>query len=325
MKINLKLFLLLLVFNSSLFGQNSIKNADDLQRISFAVYIPPQIENLSSIAKDLLTSKLNQIAVANGLGGNSFNERFIITTNINIITKDLTPTAPSMTALNLDITFFLGDGVDGKKFASTSISAKGVGETETKAYIQAIKTININNSIFKNMFETGRNKIIEYYNSRCDFIIKQAQISASQNKFDEAIYTLVSIPEVCKTCYLKAMDAVAPIYKRKIDRQCQIDLTNAKSTWAANQNYNGANEVAIILTGMDPNASCYSEANKLITEISSKIKKIDNREWDFKLQENKDQAKLQNNIINSIRAIGVAYGNHQPNQTYNFTTIHTWW
>ena len=311
--------------STNLFAQNTLKSSDDIQRIALAPYIPDQIENLPPIAKNLLENKLNQIVTTYGMSGSSYNERFIITSNINVITKDITPTSPALTALTLEVTFYIGDGVDGKKFATTSINSKGVGETETKAYIQALKGINVNNPEFKSMMETGKNRIVEYYNSKCDFIIGQAKAVANQEKFDEAIYQLFTVPEVCKDCYVKCMNEVAPIYKKQIDRECKKALTKAQSVWAANQSVSSANEVSQIVADINPTASCYPEIAKLVKTISARVLQLDKREWSFQLKQQSDDVELQKANTKAIRDIGVAFGNHQPKTIYNTKLISTWW
>jgi hypothetical protein len=311
--------------STNLFAQNTLKSSDDIQRIALAPYIPDQIENLPPIAKNLLENKLNQIVTTYGMSGSSYNERFIITSNINVITKDITPTSPALTALTLEVTFYIGDGVDGKKFATTSINSKGVGETETKAYIQALKGININNPEFKSMMETGKNRIVEYYNSKCDFIIGQAKAVANQEKFDEAIYQLFTVPEVCKDCYVKCMNEVAPIYKKQIDRECKKALTKAQSVWAANQSVSSANEVSQIVADINPTAACYPEIAKLVKTISARVLQLDKREWSFQLKQQSDDVELQKANTKAIRDIGVAFGNHQPKTIYNTKLIRSWW
>ena len=200
------------------FAQNDRGSLNDAARITLAAYVPQQIDKMPDAARSILANKLNQIVTQNGMGGAANNERFIITANVNVISKDLTATAPPMTALVLEVTLYIGDGFVGTKFSSTSISVKGVGESETKAYISALKGISPTNSNIQSFVGNGKSKIIEYYNSKCDFIIKEAQTLVSQNNFEEAIFKLTSVPEVCKDCYDKCMDAVGPIYQKQIDK-----------------------------------------------------------------------------------------------------------
>ncbi len=314
---------LLMIIGYNAYSQNALGKSDDAARITLAAYVPQQIDKMPDAARSILANKLNQIVTQNGMGGAANNERFIITANVNVISKDLTATAPPMTALVLEVTLYIGDGFVGTKFSSTSISVKGVGESETKAYISALKGISPTNSNIQSFVGNGKSKIIEYYNSKCDFIIKEAQTLVSQNNFEEAIFKLTSVPEVCKDCYDKCMDAVGPIYQKQIDRECKSKLMEANTAWNAAQDSYGADIAGGILAQIDPNASCYKEALALSNKIAQRIKEIDQRDWKLQLKEQQDNVDIQKATIKAIRDIGVAYGNGQPKTvTYN---VRGWW
>ena len=314
---------MLYLISINAFAQNNAGKTDDIGRITLAAYVPQQIDKMPDAARSILANKLNQIVTQNGMGGAANNERFIITANVNVISKDLTATAPPMTALVLEVTLYIGDGFVGTKFSSTSISVKGVGESETKAYISALKGISPTNSNIQSFVGNGKSKIIEYYNSKCDFIIKEAQTLVSQNNFEEAIFKLTSVPEVCKECYDKCMDAVGPIYQKQIDRECKSKLMEANTAWNAAQDSYGADTAGGILAQIDPNASCYKEALALSNKIAQRIKEIDQRDWKLQLKEQQDNVDIQKATIKTIRDIGVAYGNGQPKTvTYN---VRGWW
>ena len=314
---------LLMIIGYNAYSQNTLGKSDDAARITLAAYVPQQIDKMPNAARSILANKLNQIVTQNGMGGAANNERFIITANVNVISKDLTATAPPMTALVLEVTLYIGDGFVGTKFSSTSINVKGVGESETKAYISALKGISPTNSNIQSFVGNGKSKIIEYYNSKCDFIIKEAQTLVSQNNFEEAIFKLTSVPEVCKECYDKCMDAVGPIYQKQIDRECKSKLMEANTAWNAAQDSYGADIAGGILAQIDPNASCYKEALALSNKIAQRIKEIDQRDWKLQLKEQQDNVDIQKATIKAIRDIGVAYGNGQPKTvTYN---VRGWW
>ncbi len=312
-------FCILSVLCYAVQAQNTAGKNDDMARITLAAYVPQQIDKMPEAARSMLANKLSQIVTQSGMGGSAMNQRFIMTANINVMTKDITPTAPPMHAYTLDITLYIGDGIEGIKFASTSISVKGVGDNETKAYISALKNLKTNDPSFQTFIETGKTKIIEYYNSKCDFIIKESQTLASQNKFEEAIWKLTSVPEVCKACYDKCMDAVGPIYKKQIDRDCKVKLAEASNLWAANQTVDAANQAGEILSGIEPTAACFGEVKSLSNKIASRVKQIDSREWNYKL---KEQAQVSE-TIKAYRDVGVAYGNGQP-KTVSYNII-GWW
>lgn len=302
-------------------GYNSFSQAkaEDMGRIVLAAYVPQQVDKMSDAARTMLTNKLSQIVTANGMGGSAVNERFIITANIVTLTKDLTATAPPMTALGLEVTFYIGDGIEGTKFASKSVQVKGVGTNETKAYIEAIKQIKTNDPSYAAFIEEGKQKIIKYYESKCDFIIKDAKSLATQNKLEEAIYKLSSVPDVCKTCYDKCLAAIAPIYKQKIDRDCKLKLAEATNTWNASQGYDAAASAGAILAEIEPQAACYGEAKALSAKIQKRVLEVDKREWNYVMKEQQQTSEL----IKAYRDVGVAYGNGQPKSvTYN---VNGWW
>jgi len=319
-----KIFLYCFFFTISLYGisQNALNINDDLGRLAISAFIPQQPEEISDVVLEALTDKLNMVTIGSGLG--SDNSRFIITSKITVLKKEITSTAPAMVALQLNLSFYIGDGIEGTKFAGFSTTTKGVGNSEIKAYLSAVKTINTNDQKFKNLIEQGKNKIIEFYNSKCDFIVKQSETLAGVEKYDEAIYNLVSVPEICKDCYDKCMNSVIPIYKKKIDMQCNIALAKAKNVWNAGQNIAAADEVATILSKINPSASCFSEVQKFSNIVSKRILELDKREWNFILKQQQDEVDIRKAAINAAREVGVAFGNNQPKVVYNNTIIRAW-
>ncbi len=290
-------------------GQNTIGKMDDLGRIALNPWVPEQVENMPNASSVNLLNKLGQIATRYGMGSSELNPRFIISANVVVQSKDITSTAPPMHALTLEITLYIGDGIEGKLFTSTSVTGKGVGENETKAYTVALKSLDPANPNIQKFMEEGKRKVIAYYNSRCDFIIKEAQMLESQHKFDQAIYTLMCIPDVCLDCYNKAMDAVGPLFKNKIDWECKAKVNAARNAWSAGLNRRAADDAAGILATIDPYAACFSEAVSLTGEIAKRVKEIDGREWDFKLQK---EIGLEKDRIKAWRDVGVAWGTNQP-------------
>jgi hypothetical protein len=318
-----KIFMIVFLFCALAgFSQNTKSSADDMGRIALAAFVPQQIDKMPEAARSLLKNKLSQIVTKSGMGGSAAKERFIITANVNVITKDVLPSAPPLTQFNLEVTFYIGDGIEGTKFTSTSVSVKGTGENETKAYIAALKNISPSNPEIQIFVEAGKTRIVEYYNSKCDFILKEAQSLASQNKYDESISKLISIPEVCKACYDKAMDAVAPIYQKQIDRACKQRLMEATTAWNAAQDLSSAENAGGILSQIEPGASCYKEAQVLSSKIAQRVKELDQREWKFQMKQQQDDVDIQKATIKAARDIGVAYGNNQPDVVYK---VYGWW
>ncbi|MFC2110537.1 hypothetical protein ACFLRU_05450 [Bacteroidota bacterium] len=319
MKNYFKQILVLLFVCSGVLAQNSQKKSDDLGRIKLNVYIPEQVEAIPTIAQRQLVTKMNQITTKNGLGGSVVNPRFIIASKIDVLTKDITPTAPPMTALTLGISFYVGDGFDGVLFGSEYVEVKGVGSNKTKAYISAIRNIRSNSPIFKKLVENGKVKILEYYNSKCDFILQKAKTLTAQGKHDEAIYELTSIPEACKECYIKSMNAIGPIYQKKIDDEAKVKLQKCIGIWSHSQSVEGGQQIAEILSTINPNAKSFDKVISLYARVEKRVKELDKRELDFKLKKIEQESER----IKAARDIGVAYGQNQP--THIYKRARSWW
>ncbi len=320
MKYLLKLFALLFCLSIS-FGQNNIGKTDDLARIQLSTFVSEKIDDLPSTAKNLLKNKLSKIVTMNGLSGTA-NSRFIITPNISILFQEVLPGPPRKVALTLEINFYIGDGIQGTLFGSETIAVKGVGNSYAKAYTSALKQVKSKNPIFKDFIINGKTKIIKYYNDRCDFILKEADIKANKNDFDASIATLTSVPEVCKDCYEKAMNLVGLIFQRKIDFECKLDLNEAKNVWNVSLDESAAKNASTFLAKIDPNSSCYKDALDFSNVVAKRISDLDKREWSFKMKVQQDNVDIQNESIKAARDIGAAYAKNQPEVVYN---IKGWW
>ncbi|MBL0256414.1 MAG: hypothetical protein IPQ03_02365 [Bacteroidetes bacterium] len=304
--------------------QLSARNAfEGAGSISMSGYVSDQIEGLPPISKSFLENKLGQIVTQNGITNGPLGSRFIITPNISVLTKDILPGPPPMHALTLSVTFYIGDGIDGRKFASRSISVKGVGTNETKAYNEALKQINVSDPQLVALLEEGKAKIIDYYTNHCESVIKNAQAAASLGNYEDAITQLITIPDACKACYDKGMTAAEPMYKKYIDQQCEIKLTEARAAWNAQQNSEGAAKAGSALAAIEPTAACYKEATALNKEISGRMTELGNKEWEYKMKIVDAATEVAKARIEAYRAISVSYYMSRPNViVYN---IRGWW
>lgn len=291
-----KVFLALMVLFFSMLSLQAQTKYDDFGRIILNAYIPDSI-NLPSEAKVLLKNKLASLATSNGIGGSTVNPRFIITATYSVLSKDIIPGPPQMLAYTLDYTFYIMDASEMKIFVSTSIEIKGVGLNENKAHIEAIKNINIKNKELASFIEEGKNRIKEYYNSNCDFIVRNAMILSNNGDYDGAILKLAIVPEACESCYTKCLDFIQNIYQQKIDRECQLIIRHAKTAWMANQNSTGAAKVAEIINSISPFSSCELESNQLIAQVQSQLKNEEKTKWEFQVQKHNDAIKLKTEAL----------------------------
>lgn len=301
-------------------AQNSGVRADDFGRIVLTSYLDAGKVPIPKNAFNILRNRLTQISTQNGIGG-SITQRFIITANVNVLTKNITPTVPAMIALTVETTFYVGDGVDGTLFSTASTVSKGVGETEDKAFIAALKSIRPSSPEFGQLIETGKRKITEYYNANGDMYISKAKALAKEERFDEAIYMLMCIPAVCKDIYSEAMDEVSVIYTAKINTLSAKKLSEARAVWSSGYDYDSAASAAELLADVHPDAACYQSAVALSEEIAKRVKELDERDWQFILQEQNNVHMEQMAQIQASRDIAVAWAENQPETVYKVV----WW
>lgn len=301
------------------FAQNDLGKADDEARIALTPYLYPEFHFSKEVQKQL-TNKMNAILTKTGLAGGN-NQRFIITATADVLSEDIVVTTKEMYQYELNVNFIVGDGFEGIKYAMASQTVKGLGETKADAYIQAFKKIKVTDPVFAKMISDAKNKIIEYYNSHCDFIIAEAKALAGKQDFDGAIYKLVSVPDVCKECYEKCMAEATVIYQKKIDQEGAAFLAQARNVWSAGLNADAAAAASEILRNINPQSSSFSQAEDLASQIAKRMKELDQREWDFKLKQQNDAVALERASIKAMRDIGVAYGEHQQPVNYNLMVL----
>jgi hypothetical protein len=340
----LLLFFALLFIGLLSKSQNNVK-LDDFGRIILNTYLPDKAD-MPSEAKKALETKLNQIITNYGMGGSGANSRFIITAVSNVGTKDIVVGPPQKIALNIELTLFIGDAFDNKKFTNIILNLQGVGENENKAFIDAVKSINPKNKLIQSFIEEGKNEIISYYATKCDFIKREATELASVGKYSQAIYNLSLVPDVCKDCYFECMSLTKNIFQQKIDAECTEKLSSAKSLWIASQNTDGASAVGSILSTIHPASKCQQQVTNLYQEINNKLRENEKRDWEFKMKQyddnlakekelmhiNEEKSKrddqyreaqsvrekeLENERINAYRQIAVEYAKNQPKTITN--------
>jgi hypothetical protein len=310
----MKKFIAVLILTVIAVSSNAQVKLDDFGRIVLNTYLPDKIA-IPTEAKNLLLTKLNQITSNNGMGGSQVNPRFIITANVNVGTKDIIAGPPQMIAQNLDVTLFIGDAVTTTIFSNTTLNLKGVGTNENNAFIDALKTINPKNKEVLAFLEEGKTKIIDYYGTNCDFIIKDAQTLVKQEKYDEAIYQLSLVPDVCKDCYFKCLDTLTHIYQQKIDADCKVKFNEAKVTWTAEQTPNGAEKAGDILSTINPMANCQTDVTAFIKAIDAKLKADEKARWQFKMKQYADKIAIQKEQVRISEEKGKRDDNYRENQS----------
>jgi hypothetical protein len=307
-------------------AQNSPESGailDDATRVVLNTYVSDDTNVVPDYAQSFLKDKLNQITTeyGMGMGGSDINGRFFLTAKPVFINKEVVSSTPIMYAYNVDVILYIVDAVDKVVFETVTINSKGSGNTENKAFTQVVRSLNTNDSKIKSFIEKGKQKIVAYYNSNCETLLQTAQSLANRNEYGEAYYILGSIPSVSNDCYSKSLALSEKIFPKYIEFDCNSKLNQAQAIWNANISRESADKAGALLSQINPNAKCFTEAKKLGEEIKARLKQLDDREWDLFFKKEYD---LEKSSIQATRDIGVAWGNGQPNNVTTTQVFRGW-
>jgi len=273
-------------------------------------------ESFPEGAKAMIENKLTQLLTRNGIAGLDYMGQFILTVTTTPLDKDIIPGPPMKIAEKMEMNLYIVDAYAKTIFSSTSFTVKGLGETENKCYLNAITRMPLQTPQIAKFVQEGKEKIIAYYDHEGEQLIKKAKFFAKQKKYDEALYWVALIPQQSKH-YDAALATGLEIYQQYLDNECNINLAAARSEWAAQQNAVGAAAAGEYLAKILPDAGCYGDAMALYKEIKGKV--LD--DWKFEMKIYQDGVDLEKQRIEAARAIGVAYGEHQPNKEVNIDFI----
>ena len=272
-------------------AQNNMGKSDDAARIALAPVIDDNA--MPASAKSMLESKIRKICTLNGLAGEGSNPMFSIRATVDVLSKDLTATAPPMHALSLTVNMFIVDNATGNVFSQTSVDVKGAGQNESKAYSQAIKSLDPKRGQFKAFVEQGKNKIIEYYNSQCDMIISRANALKAQGRDGDASALLYSVPEVCNECYDRCMELAGGL-------QAANQTPAAETTESGNNGdvVDNGTQSAEIETGIFVSfKGCKRFGNKV--RLSFSIENQGNKDYEFQVY--RSNLRLIDNEGNNVQ------------------------
>lgn len=276
-----------------------------------SIQLDEDFTNIPTAANTVLYQTLSRMITEKGFTTESPTTPFVLTAHCDVLDKSNLPGPPVQTVYNLGITFYMADTYTQKKFANAYITLDGVGTGEVKSYINAFRHISANNKEILNLINTGKKKMMEYYNTQYPNIIKEAQRLVSLQNYEEALTMVLSIP-ICSNGGEEATKYGLQLYTKYLDRMNLFLLNSARALWAAGQDQETAYQVCAMLAQIDPDAACYAEARALMKEVKAQVRS----DIDLEMREKyHDQIQLEKSRIEAARAVGVAYGNHQKPTT----------
>ncbi len=268
--------------------------------------------------EDLLMTRLTTVLTGtDGVTADPDYDRFFITGKFNHVYQDVVPGPPMSHVVKTMLTLYIGDNVSHKIYSSTGMELRGVGTSESRAFINALGALNRKNSTLTSFVDKGTRKILDYYDKEYPVLIRKAEAAAAQRDYGRALSVLAAVPECCSG-YNQVESALLRIYNQNIDFIGNQLLAMANAAWGANPTAAGAREAYSYLVLIDPASSVYPGAQALHREIKKTVKD----DYDFENREKyKDAIAIERSKIEAARAVGVAFGNHQQPTTDHYNWI----
>ena len=249
---------------------NAQTTLDDIGRITIQAYVP-ETESLPQEAAKLLQTRLSQIISSNGIADNEYCERFVLTAKVNILTKDIVPGPPQRIIQKMEITLMLGDIKEDKVYSTYTMSVVGVGTNHNKTFITAFKNIRSDDQKITNFINDGKKKIQTYYEANCQLMMTEAKSLAKQKNYEEALWILSTIPNICSSCYNESCDISSTIYIEMVNYQSSMLLKQAQSVWAKQPDKAGAEKAMQYISQINTEATCMPQVNELTEQITQKL------------------------------------------------------
>ena len=279
-------------------------------------------DDIPATAIKSIETKLQRALASNGIGDMDYTQRFVLAAKVDVVQNDVMPSNPPKVSKKLDLTLMVGDVIENKIYETCTMALAGIGTNDAKAFVSAFSRVNPNNPELQAMLTAAKSEIMGYYKANCGNIISNANSLAGQQKYDEAIARLMSVPEVCKDCYEKCQAAAVKIFGQKLDADCSALLNKAENEWMHSKDAASAEKAAGIISRINPLWPDYPKVVKFRDEISAKLSDDEKREWDMMVKKYEDEQQFKQSIVNACREIGVAWGKNQPQTvTKNITRL----
>lgn len=282
--------------------------------IPMSIIVDKGFANVTAESASVLDTQLQRLATQAGLDIGWKNARFILTAKLDQIDRYVVGGAPAQIVNVFGVTLYVVDVYNRRVFSSTYLEIKGVGTNDTKASLNAVRRINLQNGILGKFMNESKSQIVEYYNSQLPTILKEVKVKASMRNYEEALALVAPVPSCCSG-YDVAMEEARKVYFLYRDTYFLSQLNKAKALWASNPTPSNSSDVVGILANIDPECKCYDEAMDFLTQVARIVKE----DVDYEIKKKyEDAVELEKLRIQTIAEIGKAYAANQPKVNIGF-------
>lgn len=269
-------------------------------QVKLNIMIP---ETLPSECQTMLHNKMLTMTSINGVGSVDASPILCIIPTFAELSHDVTATIPAKHEIKYDFNVWVANLASGEVFASAQQNLLGVGDSDQLALINAMSAISPSDNQWQEMLKTAQDRIIEYYNTNGDRLIKEAQGYLAVNEYSQAMLILNNIPMACSEVYDRVLEAKNQVLGQYFQNDAQILISKMKAVLASpKDDENGFSSEFVALYSMIPsNSKAKAEADALYKEFTNSLEKTaaDNaakqqREWEAqqKRLEKEDEIRL---------------------------------
>jgi len=291
------------------------QSSSEVGKIALSVIMPENVDGLDISQLSKMETKITQIVSNTGLAASGYNNNFVIYPKFAIYETNVVEGGmENITVVTCELSLFIKQVDNNILFSTISKPLKGSGKNKIIAITNAISKIPTNDNDFKLFIETGKSKIIAYYETKCSDIITKSESLVKLQEYEQALGLLMTVPEEV-SCYNKVQVKSIEAYKAYQNQKCIIQLQEAKTQLAAN-NYNDALN---ILSQIDPSTPCFKESQVLVGNAAAKVAAEEKKQWEFQMKVYSDNVALEKLRINAVKDIAVAYYKSKPtNVSYTY-------
>ena len=179
----------------------------------------PSAGNISDEASSILYNRLNQAVTLNGIASTDNSNKFLLIPSVTVLSIESTTTTPINYVAEVEIALFVVDNSKKLLMSQETFIKKGVADNEGKAVVEAIKSIKARDPKIKKMITIGKNRIIEYYNTECETVVKTINAYIDCGMYEEALNELNAIPQIDGNtgCYDNTLNILSKISQEQQD------------------------------------------------------------------------------------------------------------
>jgi hypothetical protein len=312
----MKKFMFFAIFTQIL-SSNKLLCQSEVGKIAFSLVMPDKIDGFDQNHLLKLESKIIQATTNAGVAGKGFFSDFILYPIVTV--NEVESHSQSMkntVSVSFDLGIFIKSVSDGRIYASYSKTLMGIGTNENSALNNALNDFDTKGTEINDFYVKAADKIVYYFESKCDDFVSKADAFAKMGKYEEAIGLLMSIPNISSNCFNKAKAKSIEVYKLYIDKKCNSFVISAKGFYANRDIESAISTICLI----DPTSSCFKEAKDFLTSIEKEQKEKEKEGFQIKLKMYQDELELEKIRATAMKEIAIAYYSKNPTN-YNYYDI----